>query len=232
MASTNSEEIVVEETRINQIIRGLASSRTALTLALNDSDQWLNSIVLDVTADRMILDDVVHRGTDAEVQAGSVFSARSRVKGIPVSFSSRVMRIGANRAGKFLECSLPEYLRYAQKRTSYRLSLPSSLRPQLFFRVGEEELEATVRDISEGGAKVLLKGEHPLALGEETSECELLLDESSVLTTNARICHLRTDARRQISEIGLQFMTLQPQERRLLRDWIFKFERQRLRNRD
>ncbi len=232
MASSDTGEIVVEENRISQIIKGLAASRTALTLALANGDQAVNSIVLDVTADRMILDDIVHRGTDAQIQEGSEFSAQSRVKGIPVSFKSRVERVGANRSGKYLECLLPEYLRYAQKRTSYRLTLPSSLRPQLVFRVGDEEVEAVVRDISEGGAKVLLKGEHPLVAGEEPSDCELVLDESSILKTNARICHLRTDTRRQISEIGLQFMSLEPQELRLLRDWIFKFERMRLRNRD
>ncbi|MCB1694188.1 MAG: flagellar brake protein [Pseudomonadales bacterium] len=226
-----SDDIVVNETRKAQILKGLAASRTLLQLQLPDRKSTVSTTLLDLTNDSIILDETVHAGMEEPMKVGSRFSATSKVKGIPVNFRSEVKHIGVGKGGIYFVCSMPDYLQYSQKRTSYRLSMATTERPAIRLVDGERSFEGTANDISEGGAKLILPADPALTSGEEMPECQIILTEGLVLSTEARICHIRNDSRRGRAEVGIQFLTLSPRDRTHLRDWIFACERKRLRSR-
>jgi c-di-GMP-binding flagellar brake protein YcgR len=223
-----SDDIVTNENRKVQILKGLASARSLLTLALPESKRTMSTTLLDLTENNIILDELVHSGREKPMSVGSRFTAFSKVKGIPVNFRSEVQHIAPHRDGMFYVCSMPDVLKYDQKRSSYRLPVYGVPKPEVTLNYPGMTIVGNIADISDGGAKLLLAPDVEIEVGDELFDCEINLLDTTI-TSQVKICHVHVDRSRNLLDVGIEFTSLKPRNRHELRDWIFALERKRLR---
>lgn len=225
--SSVSQERITQDTRKAHILRGLINARSHLSLEVDEVDDMLGSLLLDITNDHMILDDVVSPSPRSSIKIGNEFTAHTKLKGVPVSFKSQILHIAKHKRGSLHVCAIPDLIIYSQKREGFRIPL-YSLDDHLRFKLAGQHHKARVHDLSDSGARVFADPELDLTVGNTLKDCELSVGDLA-LPVRCEIRHIRDDHRRGKQAVGVHFLDLELKERRVLRNFLFSLERERLR---
>ncbi len=168
-----------------------------------------------------------HEGAKVRIE----FLGKDRIQ---YAFESRVTRIRE----RDLWLEMPEYVEKVQRRQFFRIAPPIGTRIT-FSRIGRPQ-EASLINVSEGGALVMLNGSarglSGLILGEslrdvrlkcnaENVRTEITIDKATVLRQQAE--HGSTRA-----TYALKFLEMSARDRRLLQEFIFMCQREILRKRN
>ncbi|MEM7363544.1 MAG: PilZ domain-containing protein [Pseudomonadota bacterium] len=226
MPSVTQERITKLDRKIH-ILRGLISSRSHLSLQVPDVQDMLGSILLDITDQHMIFDDVVSPQSISPIKVGTEFTVHTKLKGVPVSFDSQILHVARHKGGSLHVCNIPDLVIYSQKRDGYRISL-LTLDDHLRFEISGTPHEARVHDLSDSGARILTAPDIALSVGQTLSTCQLNVGNLS-LPLGCEIRHIREDHRRGKLAVGVHFLDLDLKERRKLRNFLFSLEREKLR---
>ena len=187
------QDIVTNPPRIASILKSVIASRCLMTITLPGLTKPLSTTVLDLTGEGLLLDEMVQTRDDFEIGVGSEFTAFCKNKGVPVVFRSKVNDITTEDENTYYVCDVPEYVKYSQKRTSFRLPTHGDT-PALALRLDGDVIESQTLDISEGGAKVAVESGTEVEL-ESEHQGTIYLDELR-MPTGIRVCHVRDNFRR------------------------------------
>jgi c-di-GMP-binding flagellar brake protein YcgR len=153
---------------------------------------------------------------------------------VQYAFVSRVVRI--DRTDLYLE--MPEYVEKVQRRQFFRIAPPLGAKITIS-RIGRPQ-DASLINVSEGGALVVVK-EHVRGLPKPAVGETLLNIRLRCVTENlqteikigkATIVRVQTEPRSEQTACALEFLQMDPRERRLLQEFIFLCQREILRKRN
>ncbi len=236
--------LVSDAARKTHLLKALVESRSLLTIILPDFREPVSSAVLEVTAEHIILDELIPHSANLAFTPGMVFSVTTKLKGIPIKFHSRVDMPGQSSDGiTYYACDIPEVVNYHQKRRDYRLPSRGATWPSILVSsINEAEdpstdvvsLSGRVTDISMGGVSAEFDALPGWAGKDRTVSCSIELTDGPMLFSRALIRHIRTRVKgrknRQVHSFGLEFISLNEMNRKQLQHWIFHSERKLLRS--
>lgn len=159
------------------------------------------------------------------------FLGRDRVQ---YDFTTRLAKI--DKRDLWLE--MPDYIERIQRRQFFRVSPPVGTK-MTFSRVGKPQ-DASLIDISEGGALVMLNGPtrgiFSLILGESLRNIRLRCRSENLQTEinigKAVVLREQSEPGSGHTAYALEFVELDTRERRLLQEFIFRCQREILRRRN
>lgn len=177
-------EKITDSARIIGLLVRTKENRALLSVMLPKSGKLYNTAILEIQPDAgyLILDELNPKSGHDQLLIGHQLRLYTRLKGVEMSFESRLESAGANTEGAFYRVTLPDILNYRQQRTHYRAKA-SAAQPVtvLFTRPDGTKLKGQLHDISVGGIGIRFTGRIPpdIDTGARISNCviELPSDE-------------------------------------------------------
>lgn len=125
--------------------------------------------------------------------------------------------------------AIPEFVFRIQRRDSYRLKVPASLRALLEIEAfsSQEPAWMTVHDLSETGARVSgLRKDRAVVAGERYERCRLVLPELTPITVGVEVVHVAAQGN-GAPRCGVRFLAIPERDAATIRRFIARVERDR-----
>ncbi|WP_018936096.1 flagellar brake protein [Thioalkalivibrio sp. ALJ24] len=169
--------------QIAQILRDLDHGLTLVSVRLEEHGPLYTSalIRLDPDARRLYLDQLQPPSLHRRIRPGQSLRVFATLRGVAVRFTTQVLQIVSESPGDLYECPYPAELQYLQRRETFRVHIPLSVRPTLQIQgeMHEEPLEVPVVDLSAEGMCLELPEEalHEVPFGARLDFSNLLLPD-------------------------------------------------------
>lgn len=219
---------------IVQVLRGVSRSSELVTAYFDHGEQFFLTSIVDVQPQDDVL--ILDYGIDAETNARAAQASRlvfvtsqDRVK---VQFATGpVQQIMLNGRPAF-QTRLPTSLLKLQRREYYRLVTPLRARLSCVVPTAGGNIEATVTDISIGGAGLSdFDPGHAVEPGQQYPGCRIALPEEGVLLTALEVCSVQDVTLRSgavTKRAGCRFVGLPASQQAMVQRYITRIERERL----
>lgn len=211
------------------MLKRVQQARSLLTVTLGDHGKPYTSSVLDIDtqAGCLLLDELSPPDGHRNLHPGSELRVFGRIDGIELSFNTGITTIDHSADIALYKSTLPDEIRYNQRREFHRVSPHRELSVKLRNPQGQS-LESKLRDISLGGVCVQSGTNDPTGWLRHGAAmlCDMPIGRnSSRVVSPIEIRHVRQNSRNHTQMIGARFTALDPLQRRNIQRYIAKIER-------
>jgi c-di-GMP-binding flagellar brake protein YcgR len=151
---------------------------------------------------------------------------------VKVQFSTGPLRQVDFNGRPAFRTQLPTSLLKLQRREYYRLATPMRAPLTCVIPAGEERIEASVTDISIGGAGLSgFPPEHVLEPGNQYAGCRIALPEEGTILTALEVCSVQDVTLRSgtvVKRAGCRFVGLPASQQAMVQRYITRIERERV----
>lgn len=142
---------------------------------------------------------------------------------VPCEFTASTAEISADR----IWVMFPDVIYREQKRDDFRVEVP--LRTSLCFRKDTVQYKMNVSNISMGGLLITLRvgarDAQILSVGEKLRDIELVFQSESVQVREALVIRMEEGIPGRSIHFGVQFIGIHGDERRVLKELLYKLQR-------
>jgi c-di-GMP-binding flagellar brake protein YcgR len=232
----NSPDIerITECGRIIWILTQLMEKRELLTISIEGSQEKFSSAIIevDVKAGQAHLDELMPRLGNKLMVDKCRFQVSGRLDGINVDFNMSLVDTGRHDGLVDYVVSIPKAVNYWQRRDSHRVRLPMnpSFRVTLVSR-DNVVAEGSLRDISHGGAQVLLKSGTTVTSGKMLYECAVELPTGPEIYCTVDVRYSTPCGKHNDIRAGIRFLDLTPYQQRIIAQCVASVELEYIRKR-
>lgn len=233
----NQYEIITHPPRIARLLRDIHEDRAMVTLIPDEGEQAFSTAILEgsegMARDYFMLDEFVPREGNRTIVPNTKIWLLGQLKGVKFAFESHIIESGSENGIPFHRASLPKFIRYEQRRTSYRVNVAMGIKAGV--RLGTPEthnpLAGQLRDLSVGGVSAILPALHRQAIipGTLMPYCEVELPGEGTIVAETEIRHVRPSADNTNTQVGLAFHNLTADAQRQIQRSVSYLEREQLR---
>lgn len=226
---------------IRTLLKRLMDQRSLMTAHFGEGQQFLLTALLGFSDDDGLYLDV--SGEDeinARVRRAPSLLMRGQLDHVEVRFRSGPAEDAEYEGMSAFRISLPEELRYVQRREYFRLPIPVS--QPVYCEVPVEPgadgrakppVKIRVLDISAGGVALWLPTgqEKALSAGQVLEGCKLTLPEAGTTTLALKVKHVyeQTDAKGQPRiQAGCEYIAPSPVLQSMVQRYVMRVERERI----
>jgi len=224
-------DLIRDRQLMSALLRRISEQRALLRVTLPDSRVTYHSAILRLEPDQgyLILDELNPREGHERLLVHRRLDASAMIQGVELRFGAELEAVGETAQIAFYRMSFPIELEYVQRRSSFRVPVPSDAPlAAKFERDTDQHLRARVTDLSEGGVGVELTKFVPLTPGE-ILPCQLRLPDGEHLTCKLEVRYAHADEGKGRVQVGGRFVELDPQRRKALARLVADLQRQLIR---
>ena len=205
----------------------LMEKRDLLTISIEGSQEKFTSTIIevDVKAGQVHLDELMPRLGNKLMVDKCRFQVSGRLDGINIDFNMSL--VDTLRHGGIVDyvVSIPKAVNYWQRRDSHRVRLPMtpSFRATLVSR-DNVVAEGLLRDISHGGAQLILKSGTTVTSGKMLYECAVELPEGPEIYCTIDVRYALPYGKHNDIRAGIRFLDLTPYQQRIIAQCITSVE--------
>jgi c-di-GMP-binding flagellar brake protein YcgR len=161
--------------------------------------------------------------------AGNSIELFCKLDGVELSFEIEIMAIDTQNRAQLIYTSLPDKLKRYQKREMLRVPLISETEGHVtFFRAEGKACTGILHDLSGNGFGGLVASDEQIVLGDKFSAL-LELGFYAPISTEVEICFIGNETDKKYRRFGAHFITLNPDDRRLINKTIAEIQRKLIR---
>lgn len=226
----DSDEIerITSSKRIAWILQQLVKKRELLTITLDGETEQFTSAIVDVDTgnNALMLDELMPRRGNELLIGKRSFRATGRIDGIMVDFDTSVEEVGSQDGLVCITAGFPDLLYYLQRRDYHRVRLPLSYSVRVtLYSTGDHGEEGQLRDISLGGAQIILPPESAITPGT-MYECAFELPTGDSIYCSADVCYTGEFGRLNEVRTGIRFQKLTPFQKRIIERSVVSIEQE------
>ncbi len=211
------------------LIEQVRRDRTLVNMRMPETDMELLTVIDGIQTSkngRVFAVDVpvdLKRALDSIVYGSLKFEFMDSKK-VPCEFTASTAEISADR----IWVTFPDVIYREQKREDFRVEVP--LRTRLCFRKDTDPYRMNVSNISMGGILITLRADardaHILSVGEELRDIQLVFPSESVQIREAVVARMEEGVPARSVHFGIQFVGINEDERRVLKEILYKLQRE------
>jgi len=220
-------ELLAGPVIIHNVLGRLAEARALVEVHPEGSPQRFQSALLALRHDprELWLDELIPRDPARSIRPGSRWWVRGRHAGVPFSFAATLLGVELEDAIPLYRLTVPERMRYAQRRAAFRAPVPTplSLAARLVAVNDGHRLRGLLRDLSAGGCGLRVEAARlDPRLGE--TRCSLELPDENRVRFVLEPRHVEL-VRPGEWLIGGRYVDLGRRERRVIERLVARLER-------
>lgn len=217
------------------ILRDLQKDQIPLRISWGSGGQFISRI-LEVTADRLVVDFGSQDYENRAVQRATLIEIAAETHGAKVEFAVAQFHVGEYQDLPAFEMPLPENLWFVQRREYFRINAP--LHPSYYCRAlmpDKSEIRFRLFDLSLGGMGALMDGPAPEGLlpGTRFSQIELDMAAWGIFRFDAQLLAISerkvVDSKNETittPRLSFRFLNVSPSVERELQRIIYSLERE------
>ena len=216
---------------IGRVLKTLRDQRAGLQLRIEGDNGVYGAKILDVGAQRFLLDDIQPRSGRSMLKVNTNFTFSARSQGLYVHSNVNIVRkLDAERGIPYFHIDLPESLLYQQRRRAARFRIPmravASGASVTVIRE-QETLTGRIIDISAGGCRAEFDGPiiPPVVNDEELTACSVSIPNLLDVTSKAAIRHSSYNRNTRTLTCGIELTEMNVTDRRRLEQFIQSINR-------
>jgi c-di-GMP-binding flagellar brake protein YcgR len=226
-----SLEIIDSPDIISATLETLLDKRSNLSITPPGTKDFFTSFILKVENDSLHIDQVMPLTGNILFKPGQTLNIRLSYKNISYRFESKHLSYSVDDSGfNYHKITLPAQIQYLEKRLGYRINLKLSESQPIQISIPPEEFcDASLVDISQGGACIRLKGNHLLLETCNVIDCNLQIANSAPLVCQAVIKHYQYSKKTNETKAGIEFCQLSPSAEKQLQKLLMQLQRRNIR---
>lgn len=226
---------ISDKRQILKIFIQLCDHHSNLTLQFNDQKKSQDNYTTNVVAihpgeKRVVLDELIPREGNLLVGKKAECTLKVLSAGKFYQFQAVLNPVVGEKPPCYT-IELPALIELSQKRQAYRLAISRVQTTGVMLNTANREpLSGRILDISATGARVELQASvsPPFKSGDNIEKCTLTLPDKVRITCKAEIRHWETDRSRRSTIVGLKFLTISPNDQRMVTRFIHEMQRKML----
>lgn len=212
-------EQVTGTARVTWFLNQLLTSRALLTINFDGEQEQFTSAILevDIRNNLVILDGLMPDSGNRLFASNQVFQVSGWIDGKKVKSAFTCMEVQEQNGNTCIAAHIPKLIYYRQRRDSHRIQSPMhfTFRVMLDFEDNHTE-EGLLRDLSHGGAQVLLHTSSDVIANSTLLECAIQLPKDETLYCTAIVCYSDTSGSNNGVRAGLRFLGITPHQQRTI----------------
>lgn len=227
-------EKVTDSARISGLLTHLLDNRSLLSILIPGTQDSHNSAVLEVDIDRgwMVIDELSPKSGNKLLLKAGKFQARTRLKGVDVSFTSEIEASGEENGISFYRIAIPKVIDYRQQRAHYRAKISVAKQVEVQLEVAKgENLSGILNDISVGGIGIRFSGNSlpDLEQGKRIPRCQIHLPTGEDIFCKIEIRFTSIGAEGNYRLVGARFIQLSPAQEAAVAKYVAYLDREFIR---
>ena len=218
--SPSSEyERVTGNARILWLLNQLLTKRSLLTINLEGEAEQFTSAILEVDerGNQVILDGLMPDSGNQLLAKESEFRVSGSIDGIRIKFQATLSELQQHNGTVSVAAHIPKLINYRQRRDSHRIQSPMHYTLKVMLAIGNNRVEEGIlRDLSHGGAQVLLQPGTTDIPKSTLLECSIQLPTDETLYCSAMVCYAFSPGNNSSARTGLRFLELTPYQQRAI----------------
>lgn len=224
-------ETITAPLRINTILRPLIDKHALLTLTLGENKGIYSSVLLKVDSDNksLVLDGLHPETGNQLLHEAKVAAVRAQVNGIDIQFSSELQSSGSKNSAVYHVLSLPESIRYRQRRENYRAQVSPHYELSVKLQaVNGTQCTGTLFDISAGGICIHFPDAKSLAdeFIKQDVRCSISLPDRGQVRSQFKVTHYAIHEIHRYPFVGGRFIDLDKAQHRVIERFVAKLQRE------
>jgi len=212
----------------------LMEKRVLLTIAFEDSQEKFTSTIVkvDTKAGRAHLDELMPRMGNKLMVRKCSFQVSGRLDGINVDFNMTHADTGMQDGLINIAACLPKAVNYQQRRDTHRVRLP--MIPDFRVTLVSKDnviAEGLLRDISHGGAQVVLNSGSKVTPISMLYECAVELPTGAIIYCAVDVRYFMPFGKHNDIRAGIRFLDLTPYQQRVIDQCVASVELEYIRKR-
>jgi len=226
---------ISDKHQILKLFIQLCDTHNSLTLCFSDHKKSQDSYSTQVIAihpgeKRVVLDELIPREGNLLVGKQAECQLNVMAGGKFYQFTAVLHPVIGEKPPCYT-MALPDQIALSQKRQAYRLAISRVQATSVMLNTANREpLSGRILDISATGARVELQSmvTPPFKSGDSIEKCILTLPDKARITCKAEIRHWELDRARRVTTVGLKFLTISPNDQRMVTRFIHEMQRKML----
>lgn len=212
-------ERVTSKARINWLLNQLLAKRSLLTIDIEDAVEQFTSAILKVDEhnSRVILDGLMPDSGNQLLAKKSEFRVSGSIDGVKIRFQATLNELQQHNGTVSVAAHIPKLIHYRQRRDSHRIQSPMHFTLNAMMLMENNSVqEGILRDLSHGGAQVLLQPGSSETPKSTLLECSIQLPTDETLYCSAMVCYSISSGNNSGVRTGLRFLGLTPYQQRAI----------------
>ncbi|RME35287.1 MAG: hypothetical protein D6786_02420 [Gammaproteobacteria bacterium] len=225
---------LTDQRQIHAMLEQIRTGHTLVAVHVMGEEGDYNSAILklDPESGHIVFDELAPSPGEGKLVAGTRVRVTARNKGVQVRFDAVVTDLGEYQGLPFFRTTLPEEIRYIQRREHYRAPIPvdEHVTAQLMTD-NDILLNADVSDLSVAGCNLRLRSRPAFRIGRGTviPRCFITLPDEERIITSLEVRQADDWERTAFMHLRGRFLGLTRAERRSLQRYIIRLDRKRSR---
>ncbi|MGB5605758.1 MAG: flagellar regulator YcgR PilZN domain-containing protein [Gammaproteobacteria bacterium] len=232
--SSHYIERITDTGRITWLLTQLMEKRELLTLCIGGSQDKFTSAIINVDAGKGLarLDELMPRMGNKLMVKKCGIQASARLDGINMDFNMSLVDTGKQDGLIYFAVHMPKAVNYQQRRDTHRVRLPLLPDFQVILVSNDQVTEEGVlRDISHGGAQIILKSGSRVTPVKMLYECAVELPSGEQIYCSADVRYAMSFGNRNDMRVGIRFLDLTPLQQRIIDRCVASVELEFIRKR-
>ncbi len=222
-----SRFLVTKKPEIIALLKQAHKKKSFLTLQPANQEQFYTTAVLGVYPDHslIVLDELSPATGHKQFLQSKEARISGRIDGVELRFDTRLLGTGEKSGIAFYKVAMPEKLYFYQQRQTYRVPLKGAGVP--FYSLGgaTPSMRGTLRDLSLGGAGVMVDRKVSVSRGDTLELCVITLPGKGDIKFTLVVDAVHDNARGSGVSFGGHFTKLSSADRNKLRKYIAEAQR-------
>jgi c-di-GMP-binding flagellar brake protein YcgR len=236
----DENERITLPAQIAGVLRRLQEAHVLLRITIPGENQAFLSALLEVhpVDGYLLLDELTPAEGNVALLRARRIGVSAQLQGVDISFTTDLMDTGSSAQIAYYRMTMPQAVRYQQRRTSYRARINlARVIPVLLTREDGVVVEGQLYDISVGGigSRHPVGKAHDIQQGATWEECRIRLDGDHEIRSALEVRFIGEDARSRQMRVGGKFLNLARPQIKIIenfvaaleRDWLKKLRRER-----
>ena len=230
-------QIISDQSRITGLLKQCVNHNSPIHISLSRGSELYSCDVekVDDESGTLLISELRPKHGQKKLAQAKSIQVFTQINGAEVSFESKVIRAKTPMFRTRNRVSLPEQIKYCQRRRSHRVHISLALDVAASLQYKAEDaalLQGQLRDISAEGMRIQFRRLAPQMFDklDAISDCVIALPDQNDIHCQFEIRHLHRHNKNDGCDIGGSFIRLDHSQRRSIEKFIATVERKSLRN--
>jgi c-di-GMP-binding flagellar brake protein YcgR len=225
--SLPDSEQITEPAKILELLKRFTKRYTPLTVQIPNNKEHYTSCILDIDGKYILLDELLPSTGNELLVTERALLVTGKIDGIVIQFFTTLKRVDDKDKILTFYMKLPGLLEYQQRRQTYRARIPITRElPVIIENNNGILLKGNLRNLSHGGAGMILLADKTIMENDRLYECTIELSDGMQIYCTAELRFSKNIVSRNKQYIGVQFVELLPMQSRLIGRCISELERE------
>ncbi|MDX2485938.1 MAG: flagellar brake protein [Gammaproteobacteria bacterium] len=230
--SLADSEQITDPAKILRLLKRFTKRYTPLTVQIPNPKEHYTSCIVGIDGKYILLDELLPSPGNELLVTERALLVTGKIDGIVIQLFTTLKRVDDKDKILTYYMKLPSLLEYQQRRQTYRASIPITRElPVIIENNHGILLKGELRNLSHGGAGMILLADKTIMENGRLYECTIELPDGMQIYCTAELCFTKNIASRNKQYIGVQFVELLPMQSRLIGRCISELERELIRKR-